>query len=262
MLKSLYSILNPLLEQDKEGRLKLTHEHGKTAAITIKQGELISVEMGPLRGGQALKELALWLFFNHEFIEEPIGPANASVGAEIAKYIEYLKKIDEKSLEIQAVIPSTNYTYEISADNLQGSQSFKPDELKVALAMNGKTTIKSIIKKTGITDLLALAYIAKLKNLGLAKKVELMDKVLAGEQAVNFMESLTEKVTDYLGPAADLVLDEAFEGFESTPQKIYKKELPDLTITIAEQLDDSDRVIFKKWSLGMIKKLQAPDLQK
>ncbi|MDJ0623565.1 MAG: hypothetical protein QNJ17_11405 [Desulfocapsaceae bacterium] len=255
MLKSLYSILNPLLEQGKEGWLKLSHEHGKTAVIAIKQGQPVSIQMEPLHGAQALKELALWLFFTHDFSEESIGPANPSLGVEIEKYLQYLKKVDEKTLEIQTAIPPTNHTYKISADNFIGSQSFKPDELKVALAMDGKTTIKSIIKKTGITDLLALAYIAKLNNLGLAKKVELMDCVLAGEQAAKFMESLTEKVTDYLGPAADLVLDEAFEGFESSPQKIYKNELPDLTVAIASQLDDSDRVIFKKWSLEMIKKL-------
>ena len=162
--------------------------------------------------------------------------------------------MNDRFSEIQAAIPPKNYTYEISAENLKGSQSFKPDELKVALAMDGKTAIKSIIKKTGITDLLALAYIAKLKNLGIARKVELMEDVLVGEPAAEFMESLTEKVTDYLGPAADLVLDEAFEAFDSTPEKIYKGDLPDLTLAIASQLDDSDRVIFKKWSLEMIKK--------
>ncbi len=255
MLKSLYAILNPLLEQGKEGKLKLTHEDGRTATIVIKQGELLYIKKGSQQGVQALKEVALWLFFLYEFIEEPINSANTSAGVDIAKYLLQLKKIDEKSTEIQATIPLENHSFLMSADNFEGVRNFKPDELKVALALDGRTPIKSIIKKTKITDLVALVYLLKLYKLGLAKVVELKDALLESEKAVFFMESLIEAVTDYLGPAADLVVDEAFESFESTPERIYKNELTDLTVAVASQLDGANSLSFKKWSQEMIKKL-------
>ena len=254
MNKSLYSILSPLISQRKNGKLSLFHDDGRTGAITMQDGSLLAISSGSQQGLQAGRQLAMWLRFDYEFDEVSEDYAINIAGSESDEFLKYLLSVEKKSSDIQKVVTFDGTKYKFLVQDLQGNKEFKPNELKVAMALDGKTTIEEIAKSTGIEDLLVLAYIFKLNKLGLLRK-SAGGEVLLEDQETFFVTSIAEILAEFLGPAAELIIDDAFEGLQSSKGMIYKNELPQIIANLSDHLEGDDCLEFKKGAMKCIKEV-------
>lgn len=65
----------------------------------------------------------------------------------------------------------------------------------------------------------------------------------------SFISNVTEVLSEHVGPAAEIIVNDAFEYLESDPQLIYKSEIPELFEAISKHLDEEDGIAFKKWAI-------------
>lgn len=254
MYELLYSILNPLIVQSKNGHLTLTHENGMTAKLAIQLGRIIYVETGTLKGSEAVQEVAMWIFFDHQFVEEQTFLAPTLTHPESKKYLAFLAKVEKQYIKIREAVPFDDYLFKFLANRVEGKVDFKQSELQIALALDGKTTLRDIAEKTQLSDLLILSHVFKMVSLGLVQKVS-ADNILGENEAKIFIAAMTENLAGYIGPAVELVVDEVFQSFESTPEMLKKSDIPQLIVSISEQLEGEDSVSFKKWGLEYIRKI-------
>ena len=257
MYRSLYSILHPLVAEKQSGYLALTHENGKTAIFVLQEGTILDVRTASLRGAKACKELAMWVYFKYEFSAEDTASQTPFIDTDSNSYLSLLAKVDDRYNKIINVVSFNDYLFKFYASNVDGNMDFEQKELKVALALDGKTTLKQVIKKSAIPDLLGLNCIYKMIRLGIVHKATQVtaDDVLDQKKAEGLTAVMIETLAEYVGPAAGLIFDEVFGNLESTPEMILKSELPQLVSAISKNLEEEDSLLFKKRTLGYIRAL-------
>jgi hypothetical protein len=257
MYQSLYAILTPLVAEKQSGYLSLSHENGKTANLTLQEGNIIDVQTDTSRGGKACKELALWVYFSHEFSLENTASQTPVVDTGIENYLSLLAKIDERYNKIVNAVSFDEYVFKFAAGNVDGNIDFDKNELKVALALDGQTPLKQVIRKTAVPDLLVLNCIYKMIKLGIVQKETNVaaGDVLNQKEAEELTAVMTETLAEYVGPAAELIYDEVFGNLDSSPELIQKNELPQLISAISDHLEGEDSLLFKKRALEYIRKL-------
>ena len=253
MYASLYSTLLPLIADKKSGILSLFHDDGKTARIVVHEGAILSLETEQLQGAKAGHEIAMWIRFHRVFENTAVEPTENISAIKTTQFLEFLAKIENQAKEIQKIITFGNMTFKFITKELKGKKEFNPNELKVALALDGRTSIEEVVRRTEIADLIVLAHIYKLNRLGVLQRMKAND-LLDEEQEASLLASITVAIAEYVGPAAELILDDAFDELESTPGMILKSELPLLIKNISDQLDGDDNLAFKKLAREKIRK--------
>lgn len=255
MSDSLYASLNSLVRLRKSGTLNLQHENGTQGILILKQGRILGIETGSLKGEAAGQALSMWIAFSSEFHENIMVEREHLKGIDTDDYLALLKKRAQQSDSIQKTVPLSNdCVFKLYCFNLKGKRIFKSDELTVALALDGKTSIKRIVLKTGIPDLKALNYIYELSRIGLAKRIYAR-KPLSEKKRASLTMDLTKTLTEFVGPVAGAVLNDAFTHLESGSQVIYESEVAQLLETISNDMEEDDRLAFVSWGLDYLKRL-------
>lgn len=254
MYQSLYSILSSLISKKKNGKLSLFHDDGKTGTITVQDGSVIAIKSRNDQGLAAGHKLAMWIRFQSEFDDLSQDYTINIAGSESDEYLKYLRTVEKKSSDITKVVTFDGTRYKFLVEGLKGNKEFKPNEIKVAMALDGKTAIEEVVKNTGIEDLLVLAYIFKLNKLGLIRK-SAREEVLLETQETFFVTSITKILVEFLGPAAELIIDDAFENLQSSRGMVYKNELPQVIANISGHLEGNESLEFKKGAMECLKEL-------
>jgi hypothetical protein len=255
MYDSLYTTLNSLVRLRKSGTLNLQHENGTQGILILKQGCILGIETGNLKGEAAGQALSMWIAFSSEFHENIIVEREHCKGIDADNYLALLTKRAQQSDTLQKVVPFSNdCVFKLFCSNLKGKRTFKTDELTVALALDGKTSTKRIVLKTGLPDLQVLNYIYELSRIGLAKRIY-AKKPLSEKKRDSLIMALTETLTEAVGPVAGAVLNDAFTHLESESQVIYESEVAQLIETISNDMEEDDRIAFVLWGLDYLKRL-------
>lgn len=259
MYNSLYASLNPLVRWRKSGTLQLLHENETQGIIVLKQGRILGIKSGNLTGAAAGQALSMWISFSSEFHENIIVNREHLKGINTDNFLALLTKRALQSDTVQEVVPlSSDCVFKLYSSNLKGKRKFYNDELTVALALDGKTSTKRIVLKTGFPDLQVLSYIYEFSRIGLAKRIN-AKKILSEKKRVALIMALNKTLTEFVGPVAGAVLDDAFRHLESESQLIYESEVPQLIEIISNDMEVGDRLSFVSWGLDYLKRLQRFD---
>jgi hypothetical protein len=116
------------------------------------------------------------------------------------------------------------------------------------MAIDGQSTVKQLAHRLRIPEFRTLGYVYRFCRLGLAKKIDACTP-LERKATASFLSAVTAFLAEQVGPAAEVIVNTAFEFLESEPQLIFKSEFPELIRAISRHLEDEDGIAFKKWAL-------------
>jgi hypothetical protein len=248
MSESLHSIFKPLVDQEHNGTVLIEHANGDQAAIWFEDGRIHGIRIGELTGMLAGKELSMWLSFAVTCCEQPQPMADDVAGLDTRQYLALLSKIAKQTVKMQAEVAINCVILKVASFNMPGSKEFKPEEIRLLLAIDGQSTVKQLARRLRIPEFRALSFAYRFCRIGMVKKIDACSPLDQGATA-SFLSSLTAFLSEQVGPAAEIIVNKAFEYLESEPRLIFKSEFPDLIGAISNHLEDEDGVAFKKWAL-------------
>ncbi|MDJ0667243.1 MAG: hypothetical protein QNJ61_08195 [Desulfobacterales bacterium] len=248
MSDSLYAIFKPLVDEGHNGTVLIEHASGDQAAVWLEEGRIGGIRLGDLTGMLAGKELSMWLSFTVTCCEQPQPMADDVAGLDTQHYMTLLSKIDEQTAKMKSEVAIDCVILKVTSFEMPGTKEFKPEELRLLLAIDGQSTVKQLARRLRIPEFRALSFTYRFCRIGLVKKIDAYSP-LDQKTTASFLSSLTAFLAEQVGPAAEIIVNKAFEYLESDPRLIFKSEFPDLIGAISNHLEDEDGMAFKKWAL-------------
>lgn len=248
MGESLYSIFKPLVDGNQTGMLQIAHADGDQAIVRFTMGEISGIRLGDVTGMLAGKALSMWLRFSATPGDQDQPMGDDVAGLDTPQYMALLSKIAMQTEKMQAKVTVNCVVWKVASFKMPATKAFKPEEIKFLLAVDGQSTIDALARRLKIPEFLALHYAYRFQGLGLVKKINASNP-LGSKATASFLSSLTTFLAEQVGPAAEIIVNKAFEFLESEPQLIFKSEFPELIGAISNHLEDDDDIAFKKWAL-------------
>jgi len=254
MYKHLYGTISKLIKEGKTGTLSIENAYGLEAKIMLDNGEIVALSVEGLTGNKAANKLFGWVSVSTLFIsgQSDIGPMLTGVDTE--KFLGILKTADTKVEAINKVIPDNNAVFKIVTNDSGKEVKFSSQMLKVAAALNGKQTISEIVVELNMTELETLGYICLLFSKDMAKMVA-ASKPLVDDERDYILKTLEERIGEFVGPAAGILIQDAFESTGTDPEFLTKTQLAELTIEVCQQIDEKEIISVKKWVLDYLNSL-------
>jgi hypothetical protein len=232
----------------KSGSLLIKHTNGDQGGILLMEGQIRGIKVGNLTGKEAAKRIAMWLSFSTQFTTDTQLLGEAVSRIDTSQFLALLAKIAQKTAKIQKKISLDGVISRSNNFDFDKKREFNPEEVTLLLAINDKTSVGQVVANSGIPEFRALSYIYKFYSTGLVKHIQ-SQAPLDQDTTKSFLSSVTEFLSEQVGPAADIIVSDAFEYLESEPQLIYKSEIPEVIQAISLHLDDEEGLVFKKWAL-------------
>lgn len=245
MKPSLYEMLSLLVSSEKSGRLGLSHSAGLEGEIYLDRGRIAAVQARGTQGPEAAKEIAQWLNPSIEF-NEGAAPPSEGKGVPAPLYVDMLKKADRVLQQIRRTIPDNQTIVKLMLEDGL-FEDFEAKELKVALLLDGRQTVEQVLSQSGLPQLETLSIIYRLLHRGRARKLTTYQPMdTAARQA--FQEAVRNTLLDLVGPAAEVIMAEAFESMKIKPELLAKEQVPELIASISRHLDPDETAAFKQWA--------------
>lgn len=253
MYTSLYSIIKKLTTEKKSGFLRLTHDNDQRVFITIQNGDIVGCMIGDLSGAEAGKKLAQWITFQSEFVDNAVLEIDIQKTYHTERFLSLFQRTAEIAQKLMQKVPLNDDNILVfTADGLQGEKKFNMDELSLALALDGKTPTHRVVSDAAVSDLQALIYINGFLQNGLIKRINTNELLYKG-QRTSFINNLIEAVAEFVGPAAEIIIEDALQQLECDPKRLYRSELPQLIEAISNYMEEEDRPSFNSWAFGYLK---------
>lgn len=246
MVASLYSVLFPLVLEKKTGILYINHEFSEWSRIFLTKGRIGGIEDADTEGVVAGKRIAQKISISTEFKESNLHSAQHLDGINTAKYLSVLARVEKVTEDIRKVIPGNDAIFKTIASKWQG-ENINSSELKVVISLDGRHTVGQIILELGLTELQVIHAIYNFYNRGLVKTVT-THRPMSSKKRRIFLNSLSRTLSDIVGPASDVIITEAFDSMEVSPQYLAIPMIPKLLNKISSYLDKGEKEILKRWS--------------
>ncbi len=247
MYQSLLPILKPLVFEGKSGVLKITHKYDDQAQLFLREGIIEQVKTTNLRGRQAAARCAGWISITTEFQEGQDDGYTPDPEIDTNSFLSYIEKTFKTIEIINKYITDDSVILQIDINKLNKVDKLKAEDFKIALLFDGKRSIEQVLSMSNKAELAVLAHTSRLIMAKVANKVTQKD-VMPKQEQEDFLESLNTKLTDLIGPAGPILVDDAFETINSGPDMLAREEIPSLVAAVGVLLDDEERVELDKWS--------------
>ncbi len=248
MYQSLLPILKPLVFEGKSGILHISHKYNDKAQLFLREGIIEQVETTKLRGKQAAATCARWISITTEFQEGEHGEYTPDPEIDTNSFLSYIEKTFNTIELINKNISDDGIILGIDTNKLNKTAKLNAEDLKIALLLDGTRNIEQVLSMSDKSELAVLAHTCRLIMAGVAHKVIVKNNIMPRQDQENFLQSLNEKLTDLVGPAGSILVDDAFEKIGSTPKTLAQEEIPALIAEIGVLLDDEELVELDKWS--------------
>jgi hypothetical protein len=254
MYTTLYSILKPLISSANTGIITVVSEYGPQGKIYMKGGRLVGAETENLTGASAANDLARWVSISIDFtagIEEDIeNPA----AFDHMGFVKLLAGRDKTINAIRKVIPGNDARYKILVENWE-EKTINVQQLMLITKLDGHHSVRQVVAESGVAELEVLQFIHCLYSKGLVKEVT-SPRAMKKEDIDNFLDALRSKLTDLVGPAADAVIQKAFESLGIDPDYLARSQIANVFESVLEHLDDMESEVFNHWKNGYYTELR------
>ena len=251
MYKSLLPIIKPLVFEGKSGILHITHKYNDQAQLFLREGIIEQVETTNLRRKQAAAACARWISITTEFQEGEPGTYTPDPEIDTNSFLSYIEKTFNTIEIINKNISDDGIILQIDTSKLNKTDKLNAEDLKVALLFDGIRNIEQVLFMSDKSELAVLAHTCRLVMAGVANKVT-VKKTMPKQEQEEFLHSLNTKLTDLIGPAGPILVDDAFEKIGSGPDTLAREEIPALIAEIGVLLDDEELVELDKWSANYL----------
>lgn len=247
MYNDLLSILKPLVYEGKSGILQVTHAYNDQAHFYLKEGMIEQIKTSKLQGEQAVRRVSGWVSIQSTFLEDEQGDYTPTTEIGTAAILSFLEKSSKTIAVIQKKIPNNSVVLQINSDKLNSVDTLTTENLKIAVLFDGTRSIEQTLKISGKSELALLAHTCRLIMTGVAQVLEIQKESMTEEEHILFMHSFEEMLTQLIGLAAPILMDDAFAAIGCEPETLSKEEVPALLEEIRKSLDDDEREELGKW---------------
>ena len=252
MYKSIFSDLQPLVFGGESGVLDIRRQAGSHARIYLREGMIEGVTSGVLKGTKAAKTCAGWVNITSTFQEGAKPAPGGSGGVDTNTFLEILEKVDKRLSQVLEVVSSSDAIFRVDPDKLSSQGNYSAQDMKIALLLNGKRSVGEIIEKAGAAEIAVLISIYKLVRNGAASMVT-DQKPMDPEKSEAFLSSLTEKLSDLVGPVADMLVDEALDDIGCGRETLSENQVPKVIDLICTHMDDKECAVIHSWADDTLK---------
>lgn len=246
MYQSLLFVLKPLVFEGKSGVLKIVHKYDDTALVYLKEGIVEQVETKTLQGKKAASACIQWLSVETSFNEGVQGGYTPDAEIETTSLLSFLEKTAKNIRVINDKIPDENIVLRIDSSKLQSAKKLGADDIKMAMLFDGRRTIAQVVSISDFSELAVLTRTCRLLLSGVAREAVVKD-VMPEKERTDFLSGLRDKLTDLIGPAGEVLVDDAFESTGLRPSTLAKEDLLLLLSAIGELLDPEENELLKEW---------------
>jgi hypothetical protein len=253
MYRSLYEEIKPLIFNGESGTLSIDCEYGESARIILNEGLIEGVYSEKAEGKQALETIAKWVSFSTRFSQGERGDRNSSITIDTNSFLSILEKVHKIIQKINSVIPSNNAIFKGDTSKVDKHKRFSSVDLKVMMLLDGKRPLKQVVPGSGYSELDVLISIFRLVSSGIVKFLS-DDIPMPDKEREAFLESLSSKLTGYVGPAAAILVNDAFQTLGHGSEMLTLKEIPIVIESVSDPLEKEERELLTQWSLDYLQK--------
>ncbi|RUM37383.1 MAG: hypothetical protein DSY58_03995 [Desulfobulbus sp.] len=251
MYQSLLPTVKPLIFEGKSGVLQIDYKYNDTAKLYVKEGIIEQVETHSQKGKRAASMCMQWLSFTTSFKEGAQGEYTLDPEIDTMSLLSFLEKTAKNIDVINNNIPSNDTIYRVDTDKLNAAKNLNAKDLKVALLFDGQRSLTNIIPLSGQSELALLTRTCRLILAGVAMEGASKNILPDHERGV-FLDGLNDKLMDMVGPAASVLIDDAFDEIQASPESLAKEDLTPLLNTIGSQLEDDEATALIQWGAEYI----------
>lgn len=248
MYQPLLPIVKPLVFEGKSGILHVMHKYDDQARLFVQEGIIEQVDTKHLQGKKAAAACARWVNISTSFDEGD--QAGHAVDSEIDTndFLSFLEKSSRNIAIIQKKIVNDQAIFRIDSNKLNKATKLGADDLKIALLFDGKRTIEQLLPLAGKSELAVLTHTCRLIISGIAEQVTEKKDILPQQKREELLQSLDGKLTDLVGPAGAILVEDALEKIGSEPEVLAQSEIARLFEEIKVMLDDDEKKSFTDWA--------------
>jgi hypothetical protein len=163
-------------------------------------------------------------------------------------FVKLLAGMDKIINAIRNDIPSNDARFKILVENWQ-EKTISVQQLMLITKLDGHHSVRQVVAESGIAELEVLKLIQCLYRKGLVKEVN-SQRTMNQEDIDNFLDDLRSKLLDLVGPAADVVIQKAFESLGIDPDFLARSQITSVFESISDHLDDMEYEVFNHWKDG------------
>ena len=160
-----------------------------------------------------------------------------------------LRKAEQTWESVRAAIPSWDAVFTLDKERWR-TENVTPIQMKVLNALNGQRSVRRVIQMTGLADLDVCRTIYRYFQRRVVRVVP-EERPMETDLRNQLLDYMKQTLTDIVGPAADRVLNNAFDAIETRPDRLSDRQLSSLVTAICSKLDLKERRNFHSWAGGM-----------
>ncbi len=239
----LIDILELIHHSRLTGKLELNHGEDK-GEIYFSKGNVVHAVTGSVEGKDALFLMYLWNEGTFEFspnVEAPKTTINEDIESII---LDLSVKLDELQDIKEALDPFAVPVFTEGASAANEELKLSATEWKILAQIDGKSRIKDIAAKLGISEIEVFKAIKRLISLGLVK----VQKFRSPDEVADkrLMDEIMKKFTEYIGPISGIIMSEKIMQLGEKESAFPKNKIPQLIELLAQEVPEESRAKFKK----------------
>lgn len=253
MYRSLYENIKPLIFNGESGILSIDYEYGDSARIILNEGLIEGVLTERIDGKQAVETIAKWVSFSTRFSPDEKEARENLLTIDTSNFLSILEKVHKITQKINTVIPSNNAIFKGDTNKVDKHKRFSSVDFKIMLLLDGKRPLKKVVPESGYSELDVLISIFRLVSSGIARF--LSDSIpMPDTEREAFINTLSNKLTEFVGPAAAILVNDAFQALGHGTEMLSREEVPRIIESVYDPLEKKEKEDLVQWSLDFLKK--------
>lgn len=249
MYDSLYEIIKPLIYSGESGILIIHHEYGGKARVILVEGLVEGVITGELNGKAAVRTCAKWVSISTAFLRGEKEDREKLIAVDTSKFLSIFEKAHKMIQKINTFIPGNDAIFDGDLRLAHKHKRYSSVDSKVMRLLDGKRNISQIVTESGFPELDILISVFRLGSSGAARFL-VTSKILTDEEKMEFLSVLTKRLMEFVGPAAEVLISDAFAALGHGPEMLTREEIPAIIESVVNPLDIDEKTAMVRWSMS------------
>ncbi len=249
MYTSLYQKIKPLIYAGESGILKIYHDYGKKGVIVLGEGLVEGIRAEETSGKAAAGTCAKWVSITTTFLQGEKKNDEDLVAVDTGKFMVILEKAHKMIKKINTMVPGNDSIFMGNPRLAHLHKRYSEADAKVMGLLNGNRTISRIVMDAGFPELDILISVFRLGASGVARLL-VANKLMSDEERLDFLSALTMRLSIYMGPAAEVLIRDAFSALGHGPEILTRDEIPEIIETVVNPLDIDAKTAMIQWSMA------------
>ncbi|MEA3230269.1 MAG: hypothetical protein U9Q05_00740 [Thermodesulfobacteriota bacterium] len=249
MYDSLYEKVKPLIYNGESGILIIHHEYGGKARVVLVEGLVEGVIIGELSGKAAVRTCAKWASISTVFLQDEKEKKEELIAVDTSKFLSIFEKAHKMIQKINSIVPGNDAAFKGDPRRVHKHKRYSPVDSKVMRLMDGKRNISRIVTESGFPELDVLISVYRLGSAGVARLLP-AGSLITDEERVEFLSALTKRLMEFVGPAAEVLISDAFETLGHGPETLARKEISEIIESVVNPLDIDEKTSIVRWSMA------------